>query len=48
MFVVRMKNNFQKSNFSFRKYLSALIIGFGFFRLKREKNQAEVLKQIYD
>ena len=27
---------------------SALIIGFGFFRLKREKNQAEVLKQIYD
>ena len=27
---------------------SALIIGFGFFRLRREKNQAEVLKQIYD
>ena len=27
---------------------SALIIGFGFFRIKREKNQAEVLKQIYD
>jgi len=25
-----------------------LIIGFGFFRMRREKNQAEILKQIYD
>jgi ABC-type uncharacterized transport system involved in gliding motility auxiliary subunit len=27
---------------------SVLIIGFGFFRMRREKNQAEMLKQIYD
>jgi len=27
---------------------STLIIGFGVFRYRREKNQAEVLKQIYD
>ena len=27
---------------------SVLIIGFGFFRMRREKNQAEILKQIYD
>ena len=27
---------------------SLLIIGFGFFRIRKEKNQAEVLKQIYD
>ena len=25
-----------------------LIIGFGFYRIRREKNEAEVLKQIYD
>ena len=28
--------------------LAVLIIGFGFFRMRREKNQAEMLKQIYD
>ena len=27
---------------------SLLIIGFGFLRIRKEKNQAEVLKQIYD
>ncbi len=27
---------------------SLLIIGFGIFRMKKEKEQAEVLKQIYD
>jgi ABC-type uncharacterized transport system involved in gliding motility auxiliary subunit len=27
---------------------SVLIIGFGFFRMRREKHQAEILKQIYD
>ena len=27
---------------------SVLIIGFGFFIMRREKNQAEILKQIYD
>jgi ABC-type uncharacterized transport system involved in gliding motility auxiliary subunit len=27
---------------------SVLIIGFGIFRMRREKNQAEMLKQIYD
>ena len=27
---------------------SVLIISFGFFRMRREKNQAEILKQIYD
>ena len=27
---------------------SVLIIGFGFFRMRREKNQAEILKKIYD
>ena len=27
---------------------SILILGFGFFRFKKDKNKAEVLKQIYD
>ena len=27
---------------------SALIIAFGAFRMRKEKNEAEVLKQIYD
>ena len=27
---------------------SVFIIGFGFFRMRREKNQSEMLKQIYD
>ena len=45
----RMKDK-TKKRWKFANMLlpSALIIGFGFFRIKREKNQAEVLKQIYD
>ena len=27
---------------------SVFIIGFGFFRMRREKNQSEMLKKIYD
>ena len=45
----RMKDK-KKKRWKFANMIlpSALIIGFGFFRLRKEKNEAEVLKQIYD
>ncbi len=45
----RMKDKIKKRwKFANMVLPSALIIGFGVFRLRREKNEAEVLKQIYD
>jgi len=45
----RMKDKTKKRwKFANMVLPSALIIGFGVFRLRREKNEAEVLKQIYD
>ena len=45
----KMKNRIKKRwKFANLVLPSFLIIGFGIFRIRKEKNQAEVLKQIYD
>ena len=45
----KMKNKIKKRwKFINLALPSFLIIGFGIFRFRKDKNQAEVLKQIYD